>query len=210
MMKYIVLGLLALCAACGKSKSGPSPELKQLMAGNERYVSAQNGNEKDLAQKRSATVTGQSPIAVIVGCSDSRVPPEIIFDQTLGDIFVVRVAGNVLGPLEMDSVEYAATQLKCPLILILGHQSCAAVNAVLQGKAAENDLENIVPYVQQAVDQAKNVPGDALKNAICANVKLGMQRLEENKLLKPLIKEGKLTIAGGYYALDTGKVEIIP
>ena len=136
-------------------------------------------------------------------------PPEIIFDQSLGDIFVVRVAGNVAGPIEMDSIEYAADKLQAPLLMVLGHQGCGAVKAVLQGKAAENELGAIAPLVQQAVDKTKKLPGDPLTNAIKENVRINIQRLQKNPVLKSLIQKKNLKIVGGYYQLESGAVEII-
>jgi|SRR5579862_901876 carbonic anhydrase len=175
--------------------------LQQLLQGNDRYANDASMKQKE---ERAALVGKQAPIAVVVGCSDSRVPPEIIFDQYLGDLFVVRVAGNVLGPMEMDSIEFAVKTLKVKLIFVLGHQGCGAVNAVLTGEALEDDLSNISPFIEPAVDETKYMPGDHLENAIKANVKNVM-----GKLSLELQSSKDLTIVGGYYHLDTGKVDMI-
>lgn len=185
----------------------PAISLKKLMDGNNRYVNNEARLSNDLEDRRSQLLSSQSPFAIIIGCSDSRVPPEIIFDQSLGDLFVVRVAGNVAGPVEMDSIEFAADKLFCPLIFVLGHQGCGAVKAVLEGKSADDDLQNIAPLIQQAVDQSKNLPGDPLKNAILTNIKLNMTRLGKNTVLKSLVDKKKLMIVGGYYELQSGRVE---
>jgi carbonic anhydrase len=198
------LVLFSLSAA-----SAPDASLKKLVEGNNRYVNSKSQSIDNLKKKRSTLLSSQSPFATIIGCSDSRVPPEIIFDQSLGDLFVVRVAGNVAGPLELDSIEYAADQLACPLVLVLGHQGCGAVKAVLEGGVSSIDLENVIPFIQQAVDQSRNLPGDPLTNAIMTNIKLNKQLLENNPVLKKLVKNNKLKIFGGYYDLQSGKVTII-
>ena len=184
--------------------------LKKLKDGNDRYTKAKSQSINKLKEKRQSLVSSQTPFAVVVGCSDSRVPPEIIFDQSLGDLFVVRVAGNVAGPLELDTIEYAAYELKCPLIMVLGHQDCGIVKAVLDGNAADLELEAIAPYIQQAVDESADLPGDRMRNAVMMNIKFNMQRLAENAVLKKLIQKNQLKIVGGYYELGSGKVDWIP
>lgn len=196
-MKTLLFLLLSIVAFADQDP------LKRLVEGNKRYM-----NKESIEQKRESLVSQQTPFAIIVGCSDSRVPPELIFDQHIGDLFVIRVAGNVVGPVEMDSIEYAADVVKVPLILVLGHESCGAVKAVLDG-TAKGDIENIAPLIQPAIDQTKNLPGDRLENAIKANVRLVMQSLKKNAILSPLFKKGKLKMIGGYYRLDTGAVELL-
>jgi len=210
-MHFLLLSLLSLstCVAA-ETKKLPSSDssLQKLMEGNLRYVSDTPQNTEPLDERRRELASGQNPFAIIIGCSDSRVPPEIIFDQSLGDLFVVRVAGNVAGPIEMDSIEYSADKLRTPLIFVLGHQGCGAVKAVLQG-TANADLENIAPLIQEAVDAAKNLPGDPFMNAVKANVRLNKKRLEENPILQALIKQKKLKIVGGYYELESGQVRLL-
>ena len=205
------LCLLAGFSLLAKETINPSDaSLKQLMEGNLRYVNnTTENNNKSLNEQRKALVSSQKPFAIIVGCSDSRVPPEIIFDQSLGALFVVRVAGNVVGPIEMDSIEFSADQLLTPLILVLGHQGCGAVRAVLQDQTMDPDLANIAPIIQEAVNQVKGMPGDPLKNAIQANVRLTMGHLKDNSTLGALIEKKKLKIMGGYYELESGKVELL-
>ena len=191
-----------------KSISGLSDaSLKKLMDGNDRYVKNKSQSINNLQVKRTSLLGTQTPFAVVIGCSDSRVPPEIVFDQSLGDLFVVRVAGNVAGPLELDTIEYAAYELKCPLILVLGHQDCGIVKAVIDGKATDLELEAIAPYIQQSVDESRSLPGDRMRNAIQTNVKLNIQRLTDNAVLQKLIQNNQLKIVGGYYELDSGKVD---
>lgn len=176
--------------------------LDQLMEGNDRYVN----DAPDLKQKRTVLVSKQKPIAVVVGCSDSRVPPEIVFDQYLGDLFVVRVAGNIAGPVEMDSIEFAVKELQAKLVVVLGHQSCGAVTAVVNGKADQYEIENIAPFIQPAVDETKGMKGDPVYNAIIQNIRNVIQKIGS----MPVIAEQKgVQIIGAYYHLDSGKVELI-
>lgn len=181
---------------------------QKLLDGNKRYIDNESIAPSDLEEKREETSIKQMPFAVVVGCSDSRVAPEIVFDQSIGDLFVVRVAGNVIGPIELDSIEFAADKLTTPLIVILGHQRCGAVSAVLSGHG-EKDIESIAPYIQEAVDETKNKPGDPLVNAIKANVMHGIKELKKSRTIAALLKAKKLKIVGAYYDLETGKVEFL-
>ncbi|MGE5195836.1 MAG: carbonic anhydrase, partial [Anaerolineae bacterium] len=157
----LFLKVSLLCATACFSLVAKEPEqkearfdtsLKTLIEGNERYVNDTPLCEDQFKQKRETMISKQRPLAAIVGCSDSRVPPEIVFDQSLGDLFVVRVAGNVVGPIEMDSIEFSADKLHTPLIVVLGHEGCAAVKAVLEGKIVEEEIVHIAPFIQPAVD----------------------------------------------------------
>lgn len=181
---------------------------QKLLEGNKRYVDNESIVPSDLEEKREETSTKQMPFAVVVGCSDSRVAPEIVFDQSIGDLFVVRVAGNVIGPIELDSIEFAVNKLKTPLVVVLGHQRCGAVSAVLSGHG-EKDIENIVPYIQEAIDETKNKPGDPLVNAIKANVMHGIKELKKSRTIAALLKAKKLKIVGAYYELESGKIEFL-
>lgn len=205
---YFLL-LLPFFAFTAENRPDPETSLKRLMEGNQRYMHSESLKSGNLKTRRKELFSSQAPFATIVGCSDSRVPPEIIFDQSLGDIFVIRVAGNVIGSIESDSIQFSADTLRSSLILILGHQGCSAVNAVLQDQAKEYDLEHIAPFIQQAVDETRDLPGDPLTNAIKANVQLSVQKLHENPVLESLVQNKKLKIIGGYYELKSGKVELL-
>jgi carbonic anhydrase len=191
-----------------QTPSNSDTALKKLMEGNNRYVNDASIHPSDLGEKREETFNKQMPFAVVLGCSDSRVSPEIVFDQTIGDIFVVRVAGNVIGSIELDSIEFAVDKLETPLVVILGHQKCGAVSAVLSGKELD-DIENIAPYIKEAVDETKHMPGNPLVNAIKANVEHGIKELKKNRIIAALLKAKKLQIVGAYYDLESGKVEIL-
>jgi len=184
--------------------------LKKLMDGNDRYVHDKLEHPNRTSERRDALVSKQEPFAVIVGCADSRVAPEILFDQGVGDLFVVRVAGNVIGPLEIESVEYAAVYLHSSIILVMGHENCGAVNAVVQGTT--KDIEAVAALIQPSVDEArKENPHN--KDLLSASVKKNATHMKEvllkNAVLQKLIKEGKIEIQAAYYNLQTGAVEIL-
>ncbi|MFO7447351.1 MAG: carbonic anhydrase [Ignavibacteriaceae bacterium] len=150
----------------------------------------------------------QHPFAVILSCSDSRVPPEVIFDEGLGDLFVIRVAGNVADEVVMGSIEYAAKYLAAPLVLVMGHEHCGAVHAALEpGEYGEN-INRIIEKIAPAVEKTKSLPGDHYHNAVVENIKIVKTILEEDPELKPFVMEGKLKIVSGIYNLGTGEVEI--
>ncbi|MBS0585819.1 MAG: carbonic anhydrase [Verrucomicrobia bacterium] len=182
--------------------------LKELLEGNQRFATGKTIHSKHRESWQvDGSETSQTPFAVVLGCSDSRVSPEIIFDQNLGDLFIVRVAGNIAGPIEVASIEYAASQLNSSLILVLGHENCGAVTAVVEGKA--KDIEPIASLIEPAVKKALKKSGDRIDNSIRENVMLTVSKLQKHPALKPLIDKQKLLIKGGYYDLHTGKVEIL-
>jgi carbonic anhydrase len=198
------------------ARHSPDDILKRLIEGNRRFARGQASGLRRTPEDFARLAEGQAPTAVIVGCADSRVPPEILFDQGIGDLFVVRVAGNVVGgagaPIK-GSIEYAVVELGVSLIVVLGHSNCGAVKAakahidaqdVLPGSI--NDLVNIV---KPAVVKAKGQAGDALKNAIKANVEIGVERLRGlQPILAPRVESGKVKVVGGIYDLATGEVTI--
>jgi carbonic anhydrase len=185
----------------------PKKALQQLMNGNGRYIIDKLEHPNRTLERRQSLSAKQEPFAIIIGCSDSRVSPEIVFDQGLGDLFVVRIAGNVLGPIELSSAQYSAEYLHSSLIFVLGHENCGAVNAVLNHQT--KDIEPIAKNIETAIHNNKiNFSNNALENAIKANVRWVVQELRKNELIANLIKEKKIEVVGGYYHLDTGKVEL--
>lgn len=190
-------------------KVTPDEALERLMAGNKRFTTDQLEHPNRTSERREALVHQQNPFAIIVGCSDSRVAPEILFDQGVGDLFVVRIAGNVIGILGLDSIDFAALYLGASLVLVLGHENCSAVKAVLDKQASS--IEAIATLIEPAVifaEQQKT--GDRLTNAVKANVKLVVEQLKRTPLLASLIEQKKFNIVGGYYNLQSGQVEILP
>lgn len=198
-----MLGLFIISPLCSESSG-----IKRLMKGNKRYMHDESVHPHQTMQRRLAVVCSQEPFAIIVGCSDSRVAPEIIFDQGLGDLFTVRVAGNVIGSLELDSIEYAAIYLHSSVILVLGHENCGAVKAVIQG--ATKDIESVAELIQPAVDEAKlDNPKDLLEASVKENALRMKAYLLETPVIKKLVKAEKLQVYAGYYDLETGAVELL-
>lgn len=185
----------------------PDQALERLLSGNYRYISPKSDGDKT-AQRREELALVQNPIAVVIGCSDSRVPPEMVLDQSLGDLFVVRVAGNVVDGAVMGSVEYAVEQLKVPLILVLGHERCAAVQAAIKEHRGRH-VNSVLDAIRPAVTKAKKQDGDLLDNAVKANVQQVVAHLKADPELAAAVKAGKLKIAGARYDLDTGVVDVI-
>jgi carbonic anhydrase len=195
----------------------PDDVLRKLIAGNNRFIKGEPKNPRRKPADFAKLVEGQNPVAVIVGCSDSRVPPELLFDQGIGDLFVVRVAGNVIsgaGAIVKGSIEYAVAELGVPLIMVLGHAGCGAVKSALKHIDAADPLpgaiDELVRAIKPAVAATKGKAGDPLENAIKANVRLGVDRL---KSLKPIlagpVREEKVKVVGGVYDLRTGRVTVI-
>ncbi|HPJ29938.1 MAG TPA: carbonic anhydrase [Methanothrix sp.] len=182
-----------------------------LAEGNARFVSGEL-SAKNFSERRTELLSGQNPLVTVVTCSDSRVPPELIFDQGLGDIFVIRVAGNVMDPVVLGSVEYGVEHLKTPLLVILGHQSCGAVTAATQG-GAEGNIESIMAEIEPAVEAAgeTNVTGTELVElAIDENIDLVIKNvLERSPVTRELVEDGNLTIFGAKYSLETGEVAVL-
>jgi carbonic anhydrase len=184
--------------------------LEKLMAGNKRYVAGKPTRHSQGGKRRRELARGQQPFASILCCSDSRVPPEIIFDQGLGDLFVVRVAGNVADDPGIGSLEYGAAVLGAPLLMVLGHSSCGAVEATLKGGEVPGHIGSLVKLITPAVEKAKGQPGDVLDNAIRGNVTLMVGRVKTTTpILADLVEKKTLRVVGGHYDLAAGTVELI-
>jgi carbonic anhydrase len=198
--------LLGLNGATAKVIVNPDTAIEALNQGNKRF-SQQKVNQPNRGSFRLREVAKkQKPFAAILGCADSRVPAEILFDQGLGDLFVVRVAGNIATPEEIGSLEYGTLVLGAKVILVLGHQRCGAVDATIQNQPVPGKIASILAHIKPAVLASINQPGDRLRNATLANIKNQVAELQTSSVLKDLIKAGKLKIIGGFYDLDTGVV----
>lgn len=214
-------GLLAWAEekAVGKPRSSISADqaLRELLDGNARFVKGQPSSPRRSPEDFRSLAENQYPEAVIVSCADSRVAPEILFDVGVGDVFVVRVAGNVVsgaGVTVKGSIEYAVAELNVPLIVILGHSNCGAVKAAMKHIDAKDSLpgaiNGLVELIKPAVTQSKGAPGDALENAIRKNVEIGVEKLSElQPILAPRIKDGKLKVVGAVYDLRNGAVTLL-
>lgn len=213
-----LLLVLGLCATAFASSAGPGipadEALKFLKGGNARYVAGQSTHPNLTSERRAETVKGgQHPFATIIGCSDSREPLELIFDQGVGDIFVIRVAGNVAGPDELASVEYGVGHLNTPVLLVLGHTSCGAVTAAAQNAKLHGNLPFLINQIKPAVAKAKSLSptagGDELvSKSIKANVWLTMENVfRKSAEVRELVAKGKLLVLGGIYDLHSGQVD---
>ncbi len=175
--------------------------LSKLTDGNKRFVEAKLEHPNQSLQRKEELTAGQSPFAVIISCSDSRVAPEVIFDQGLGDLFVIRNAGNVVSDEVTGSAEYAVAHLKTPLVVILGHSECGAVKASMQGADDSEAIKTIVSRIKPALDL------ESTENSIKNNIKLQGERLKTaGSIIPELLKQGKIEIIGGYYCLTSGQV----
>lgn len=179
--------------------------LSRLRAGNERFAQSKMSAGQPVAARRAATAQAQHPFAIIVGCADSRTSPEIIFDQGIGDLFVVRTAGNLVDDYALGSIEYAVEHLGSRLIVVLGHERCGAVQAALAGGSAPGHIEALVRGIQPAVAASKKMKGDPLTNAVRENDAEVAAKIRKKAELGSLASE--VRIVEGYYSLDTGKVE---
>ncbi len=207
-----MLCLLMAAAAQTAEPAGVSADvaLRRLMDGNRRFVEGNATHGHQQADRRAEVAKGQKPFAIIVTCSDSRVAPEILFDQGLGDIFVIRTAGNVVDDVGLGSIEYAVEHLGAQLVVVLGHGRCGAVSAVVAGGEVHGHLHAIVEAIQPAVEKVKDEPGDPVENAVRANVRAIVKHLEHAAPILPAeIKAGKLKILGACYSLDSGRVEMV-
>ena len=184
--------------------------LQRLKDGNQRFVDAKMLHPDQTTEQRIKLAKAQHPFAVILTCSDSRLAPEIIFDQGLGDIFVVRVAGNISDDVVLGSVEYAVEHLGVPLVIVLGHKSCGAVSSAVSGGEIPVHINSLTNAIQPAIAIAKTQTGDLVDNTVRANVALVVQQFNASKpVLAELVHEGKVKIIGEYYDLDDGTVRPI-
>jgi carbonic anhydrase len=191
--------------------------LKLMLAGNQRFASGASTHPRRTPADFKPLAAGQSPVACIVACSDSRVTPEIIFDLGVGELFIVRVAGNYVdgaGPSVKGSVEYAVAELGVSLIMILGHSQCGALKAAIQhlhdNDALPGAINDLVAAIKPAVTESQHLPGDALDNAIRANVRRGVDRLQGlGPIVAPAVASSKIKVVGGVYDLASGKVTIV-
>ncbi|HZC56093.1 MAG TPA: carbonic anhydrase [Xanthobacteraceae bacterium] len=217
-----VAGLaLAPQAVAKETKAQPKPQnvispdaaVDRLVRGNNRYVEGVS-KRHDFKHEREALSTGQNPYAAILSCADSRIAPEYCFDSARGDLFVCRIAGNFASDEVVASLEYAVQVLNTPLIMVLGHEACGAVDAAIKsvkdGTALPGHLPSLVAAIKPAVDAVKNDSGDMLMNAIRRNVSLNVDKLKNAApILKSFADDKKIRVVGGIYKLKSGKVELM-
>ena len=217
-MAYALVAILALCACVSAatpdhqdlSAVGAEEALLLLKTGNKAFVAGGSQEPGRAAVRMKAVAAKQHPFAAVLGCSDSRVPVEIIFDRGIGDLFVVRDAGNIAGDYEIASLEYAAEHLGVGLIVVLGHKRCGAVEAAVDGTRLEGHINDVLARIAPAVAEAQGAAGDTVERAVKANVRMVCGQLAYTEpVLSRLVAEKKLKIVGAYYDLDTGAVEFL-
>ncbi len=217
-MLFALIGAAAFTIAISTNADAPSTvnaddALKTLQAGNERFVGGKLNSVtiEEINARRAELAKGQKPFAVVVCCSDSRVGPEIVFDQELGNIFVVRTAGQVLDAAGIGSIEYAVAHLGSPLVVVLGHEHCGAVAAAVADAKEPGHIADVIKAIRPAVKASKDMPGDPLDNAIKANVQDIAAKLKKTgPIISESVKAGRVKVIGGVLSLNSGKVNILP
>jgi len=204
---YFAQSIRTARAAATTPGVGPADALRMLLDGNQRFADGKPLHPNQDVARRGVLAGGQQPFAGILSCSDSRTAPEIIFDRGLGDLFIVRDAGNVAGSLAMESLYYTTAHLGTRLIVVLGHSKCGAVAATQSGHGSE--IPDTAKLIDPAVAKAKGMPGDPLDNAIAENVRLNVKALSEWEPLAKMVQSGQIQIVGAVYNLDTGKVTLL-
>jgi len=195
--------------------------LKRLQEGNRRFIqSLQDGSESSINPRRNELVAEQSPSAIILGCSDARVPAEIVFDQGLGDLFVIRVAGNIVAPSQIGSVEFAAEMFGTRLVVVLGHSNCGAIQATIESMRSGEPLhshnlpsivDRIRPFVETLAEtDLKNDPEALVRYAVRANIRGAVNNLKQgSRILERLVQQDGLMVIGAEYSLETGEVKFL-
>jgi carbonic anhydrase len=216
------IGTGSLAVALGKDLASPRPAVAQnditpqealqmLMEGNDRFVNQKRNNPNQDMMRLTEVAHGQNPLAAILSCADSRVPPEIVFDQGLGDLFVVRGAGNVATPEETGSLEFGTLVLGAKVLMVIGHESCGAVKATMKGEEVPGQIGSILEAISPAVTEYKGQQNDpvSVEAAAKSNVKYQMEKLLESPVISELVTTEKLMVVGGYYDLDTGAISMV-
>ena len=214
-VRTLIYCWLAFAASSMASESGgigADEALSRLLNGDKRFVEGKSEEPHGAAliERRHALEKDQKPFAVILSCSDSRVPPELIFDVSLGDIFVVRTAGEVVDEVVVGSIEYALEHLGTRLIVVLGHQRCGAVSAAVSGASDTGDIPDLLKAILPAVEETKGQSGDRIDNAVRANARDIAKRLQTTgPIITPRVQSGEVKIVSAYYSLDTGQIELL-
>lgn len=189
----------------------PDQALRRLIEGNARFVADKSASDES-TQRRIAVASTQAPFATVLGCVDSRVSPELIFDQGLGDLFVIRTAGQVLDRAVLGSLEFGVVELQIRLLMVLGHKRCGAVKAAMDALEAHSilpaEMEYLVEALAPAVEQGRQMDGDRWNQAVRAQIDLVIQRLSQTPIMQAAIAAGELKLVGACYDLETGQVEI--
>ena len=194
------------------TKQRPSAEeaLNILLEGNRRFVSGKLLHPNHCEESRQGVAAGQDPVAVVLTCADSRVPPVDIFDQGIGDIFVVRVAGNIIGDHTLGSIEYAVSCLHTPLVIVLGHSSCGAIGAVASDAKLDGHMSTFVPPIQAAMKIVKSHKGDLINNTARELARQMARKIAESEpIIADFVQHGRVRVVPAYYDLHSGQVSIL-
>lgn len=193
----------------------PEEAVKRLLEGNRRYVADRSAGPNRKPARRAEVANGQNPFAIVIGCSDSRVPPELLFDQGFGDLFVIRTAGNIVDSIGLGSIEYAVDHLGVKLIVVLGHERCGAVDATIKGGEAPSHIKTLVETIKPAVDKARTAPAsgghgcDFQCKSVKANVKMVAEKIRSaSPIVAEAVEDGNLRVIGAYYDLDSGETTL--
>jgi carbonic anhydrase len=205
----LLIGAKSVPAASPTSSVSVADALQMILDGNQRFIAGKMEHPSQTPERRAEVAKGQRPFASVLACSDSRTAPEILFDRGLGDLFVVRVAGNVADQVVIESLDYSVSHLGVRLVMVLGHRRCGAVIAAVEGHESPGDVGPMLSELKPAVAASKNEPGDPVENTVRANVELVVKNLAESKELSEMVKSGELKVIGGIYDLDTGKIEML-
>jgi carbonic anhydrase len=206
----LVLGALGQPRAAQAAPPTADQALAALLAGNQRYLDERMTHRRQDTDRVSQLAQSQAPIAVILGCSDSRVPPEVIFDHGLGDLFVIRVAGNVVDDVVLGSIEYGADSLGVPLVMVLGHERCGAVTAAVKHLAVPGHVSTLVRAIAPAMAGLEVGEKDPIGAVVLANIRQSVAQIKSsNPVMAALVKQGKVKVVGARYDLDDGRVEIV-
>jgi len=185
--------------------------LQMLIDGNQRYINDMAEHPHQSAERRAEVLPSQHPFAIILSCADSRVPPEVFFDQGIGDLFIIRNAGNILDDVVIGSIEYGVEHLGVPLIVVLGHTKCGAVTATVHGNGqAPGHICSIVETITPAVEATRGLAGDPVWNATMANIRLSVHKLKHcGPFISEFVQRGHVKVVGAIYHLDSGMVEFL-
>ena len=187
----------------------PDQALEKLVAGNDRFVNQKRTKRNQDQNRLTEVAQGQEPFAAILGCADSRVPAEIVFDQGLGDLFVCRVAGNIATPEEIGSLEFGTLVLGSKVLMVMGHERCGAVKAAIKGGELPGQIGSLIKSIDIGTVTPKSDDLTSLEKAAKANIAHQVEVLKKSPVLSDLIAKGKLKIVGSYYDLDTGKISLV-
>lgn len=213
MFRPMVTFTVLVLAATVSAQPAPTDPLTRLMAGNARFVAGKSVHANQDRTRLTEVAKGQKPFAMLLSCADSRVPPEILFDQGLGDLFVVRVAGNIADPHALGSLEYGAQVLGARFLMVLGHEYCGAVDAAVKGGHVGGHIDSIIASIAPAAARAKADPAktDLLDRAVTENVREVLAAINKRSAsLAGMAAKGELKIVGARYDLDSGEVTVVP